>query len=86
MLLKADDLVDTIEDLSLEINFHYEKWLISVSYKLHLDSIQNYLLPLSKKFDLYSSNYENFIALGNFKAKINTHMGVFFSIPTIKIL
>lgn len=80
MLLNAADLVGRIEDLSLEINFHCAKWLISVSYKPHLDSFRNHLVLVSKNFDCYSSNYESFIALGNFKAEINYHMEEFSSV------
>ena len=39
------------------------------------------MAQLSKKFDFYSSKYENFIVLGDFNAEMtNTHMEEFFSV------
>ena len=52
----------------VEINLRSKKWLISGSYSTHLNSIQNPLVQLSKKFDFYSSKYENFIVLVDFNA------------------
>ena len=80
-LLNADTSISGIENLLVEINLCSKKWLISGSYNPHLNSVQNHLAQLSKKFDLYSSKYENFVALGNFNAEMtNTHMKEFCSV------
>ena len=45
------------------------------------------MVQLCKKFDLYSSKYENFIALGDFNAEMtNTHMEEFSSVYNFKNL
>ena len=77
----ANTSISGIENLSVEINLRSKKWLISGSYNPHLNSIQNHLVQLSKKFDFYSSKYENFIVLGDFNAEMtNTHMEEFCSV------
>ena len=76
-----------IENLLVEINLRSKEWLISGSYNPHLNSIQNHLVQLSKKFDFYPSKYENFIVLGDFNAEMtNTHMEEFCSAYNFKIL
>ena len=85
-LLNADTSFG-IENLLVEINLRSKKWLISGSYNPHLNSIQNHLVQLSKKFDFYSSKYENFIVLGDFNAEMtNTHMEEFCSVYNFKSL
>ena len=45
------------------------------------------MVQLSKKFDFYSSKYENFIVLGDFNAEMtNTHMEEFCSVYNFKSL
>ena len=61
-------LLNTDTSFGVEINLRSKKWLISGSYNTHLNSIQNPLVQLSKKFDFYSSKYENFIVLVDFNA------------------
>ena len=83
-LLNADTSFG-IENLLVEINLRSKKWLISGSYNPHLNSIQNHLVQLSKKFDFYSSKYENFIVLGDFNAEMtNTHMEEFCQVYKVK--
>ena len=85
-LLNAD-ISFGIENLLVEINLRSKNWLISGSYNPHLNSIQNHLVQLSKKFDFYSSKYENFIVLGDFNAEMtNTHMEEFCSVYNFKSL
>ena len=85
-LLNADTSFG-IENLLVEINLRSKKWLISGSYSPHLNSIQNHLVQLSKKFDFYSSKYENYIVLGDFNAEVtNTHMEEFCSVYNFKSL
>ena len=43
-----------------------DKWLITCSYNLHKNMIGNLLRALSEKLDIYSTNYDNFIILGDF--------------------
>ena len=62
-LLNADTSISEIENVIAEINLRFKRWLISGSYSSHLNSIQNHLLQLSKKFYPYSSKYQNFIVL-----------------------
>ena len=85
-LLNIDTSISGIENL-VEINLRSKKWLISGSHNPHLNSIQNCLLQLSKKFDFYSSKYENFIVLGDFNVEMTkTHMEEFCSVFNFKNL
>ena len=85
-LLNADTSFG-IENLLVEINLRSKKWRISGSYNPQLNSIQNHLVQLSKKFDFYSSKYEKFIVLGDFNAEMtNTHMEEFCSVYNFKSL
>ena len=85
-LLNADTSIG-IENLLVEISLWSKKWLIWGSYNPHLNSIQNHLVQLSKKFDFYSSKYENFIVLGDFIAEmINTHTEEFCSVYNFESL
>ena len=74
-LLNADTTIG-IENLLVGINLRSKKWLMSGSYNPHLNSIQNHLVQLSKKFDIYSSNeitnthMEEFCSVYNFKSLI----------------
>ena len=47
------------------------KWLICCSYIPNKNLIQNHLQEISKKLDLCSSKYDNFIILGDFNAEPN---------------
>ena len=55
-----------IEGFYVEINMRNDKWLINCSYNPHKNMIGNHLCALSKKLDLYSTSYDNFIILGDF--------------------
>ena len=84
--LIADTSMKGIENLLVEINLRSKEWR-SGSYNPHLNLIQNHLVQLSKKFDFYSSKYENFIVLGDFNAEMtNTHMEEFCSVYNFKSL
>ena len=53
----------------------------------YLDSIENHLVQSRKKLDFYFSNYENFITLGDFNAKMtNTQKEEFCSVYNLKNL
>ena len=76
-----------IKNLLVESNLLSKKWLNSGSYNPHLNSIRNHLVQLRKKFDFYSSKYENFIVLGDFNEEMaNTHMEEFCSVYNFKSL
>ena len=84
--LIADTSIKGIENLLVEINLRSKEWR-SGSYNPHLNLIQNHLVQLSKKFDFYSSKYENFIVLSDFNAEMtNTHMEGFCSVYNFKSL
>ena len=79
-LLNTDTSISGIENLLVEINLRSKKWLISCSCNPHLNSIQNYLVQLSKKFDFYSSKCQNVIVLRDFNAGMrNIHKKRFCS-------
>ena len=47
------------------------KWLVCWPYNPHKDNISNHLQLIRKKIDLYSSNYESIILVGDFNSEIN---------------
>ena len=55
-----------IEGFYVEINLCNDKWLINCSYNSHKNMIGNHLRVLSKKLEIYSTSYENFIIFGDF--------------------
>ena len=59
------------ECLFVEINLRKRKWLVCCSYNPHKDNISNHLQLIRKKLDLYSSNYESIILVGDFNSEIN---------------
>ena len=54
----------------VEINLRKKKWLLCCSYNPHKNSISTYVDFLRRELDLHSSNYENFILLGDFNSEI----------------
>ena len=59
-----------IEGFYVEINLRNDKWLINCSYSLHKNMMGNHLRALSEKLETYSSNYNNFIILGDFNIEM----------------
>ena len=59
------------ECLFIEIILQKRKWLVCCSYNPHKDNISNHLQLIRKKLDLYSSNYESIILVGDFNSEIN---------------
>ena len=49
-----------------EIDLRKKKWLLSCSYNLHRENIENHLETLSKSLALHSFSYENLITVGKF--------------------
>lgn len=55
-----------VECFWVEINLRNKKWVISCSYNPHQNTIDRHLNSASITFDLLSSNYDNFLFLGDF--------------------
>ena len=55
--------------MCVELNIIKKKWLIHCIYNPHKNSISSLLNEMGKNFDKYSSNYENFILLGDFNCE-----------------
>ena len=62
-----------IEDIFVEINLRSKKWLISGSYNPNVSHIQKHTVNLSKNLDFYSSQYENFIVIGDFNPEMTNN-------------
>ena len=54
----------------VEINLRKKKWLLCCSYNPHRNSISSHIDFLRRELDLHSSNYENFILLGDFNSEM----------------
>ena len=54
----------------VEINLRKKKWLLCCSYNPHKNSISTHIDFLRRELDLHSSNYENFILLGDFNSEM----------------
>ena len=54
----------------VEINLRKEKWLFCCSHNSHKNSISTHTDFLKMELDLHSSNYENFILLGDFNSEM----------------
>ena len=53
----------------VEINLRKKKWLLCCSYNPHKNSVSTHIDFLRRELDLHSSNYENFILLGDFNSE-----------------
>ena len=62
-----------IEGFYVEINLHKKKWLLSCSYNPDKDNINNHLAALSKSLDIYSSEFDHFIVLGDFNVGVDNN-------------
>ena len=58
------------ECLFVESNLLKRKWLVCPSYNPHKDNLRNHLQLIRKKLNLYSSNYESIILVGDFNSEI----------------
>ena len=66
------DLLSTdssIEGMCVELNIRKKKWLIHCIYNPHKNFISSLLNEMGKNIDKYSSNYDNFILLGDFNCE-----------------
>ena len=63
-----------------ELNLLKRKSLISCSYNPHKNNISKHIEILSKNLDLYSSQYESIIIIGDFNVEVSdSHMNDFCS-------
>ena len=62
-----------IEGFYVEINLHKKKWLLSCSYNPDKGNIDNHLAALSKSLDIYSSEFDHFIVLGDFNVGVDNN-------------
>ena len=59
----------SIEGMCVELNIRKKKWLIHCIYNPHKNFISSLLDEMGKNIDKYSSNYVNFILLGDFNCE-----------------
>ena len=56
----------SVENIFSEINLRSKKWLVSCSCSPNLTLLSNHIRNISRGLDFYSSNYDNFIVIGDF--------------------
>ena len=59
-----------IEGFFIEINLFKKKWLLCCSYNPDSNNIKNHLSALSVNLDIYFSQYEHFIVMGDFNVEV----------------
>ena len=76
-----------MEGFYVEINLQKKKWLLCCSYNPNKNAIKSHLENPHKGLALYSSKYENFMVLGDFKVGMdNSDMTVFCDTYDLKCL
>ena len=68
-----------MEGFSVEIYLRKTKWLLCCSYNPSRCKIDFHLEKLNRSVALYSSQYENFIILGDFNVEANDSVVLVFS-------
>ena len=67
-----------IESFYVELNLRNSKWLVNCSYNPHRNNINAHLDRLSKSLDVFSSNYDKLLLLGDFNVGVDeNHMKSF---------
>ena len=67
-----------LESLYIELNIRNTKRLLNCPYKLHKNMIELHLGGLNEYLDIYSSNYEDIVILGDFNVSVKkNHMKCF---------
>ena len=61
-----------IEGFYIEINLRKKKWLLCGTYNPHMSNIGNHLDSLSKNLSLFSSAYDNYIAIDEFNTEADS--------------
>ena len=60
----------SVENIFIEINFRWKKWLLLCSYNPNLTLLNNHIQNRSRRvLNFYLSKYDNFIVLGDFNAE-----------------
>ena len=68
-----------VKGFYIEINVQRKKWLLRCFYNANKNVIKIHIEILHKGLALYSSQYENFIVLGDFNVAMdNSDMTVFY--------
>ena len=70
LYVREDIPTNLIERFYVEMNLCKDKWLINCSYNPHKNMIGNHLRALSEKLDIYSTSYNHFIILDDFKTEM----------------
>ena len=60
-----------IENISVEVNLRSRKWLLSCSHNPKTNLIADHLHCIGRRIDFYSSNYDNFVVLGDLNTEIS---------------
>ena len=82
-----EELRNNSEHFFVEINLRKKKWLLCCSYNSQKKSVSTHIDFLRRKLDLHSSNYENFILLGDFNSKtVHTNLKDFSNLYLLKNL
>ena len=67
-----------IESFYVELNLRNSKWLVNCSYNPDRNNISAHLVRLSKSLDVFSSNYNKLLLLGDFNVGVDeNHMKYF---------
>ena len=67
-----------IESFHVELNLRNSKWLVNCSYNPHRNKISAHLDRLSKSLDVFYSNYDKLLLLGDFNVRVDeNHMKSF---------
>ena len=74
------DLLMVSENSMLKLK---QKWLICCSYNPNKHNIRKHIEALSKSIDLFSSNYENVLLMGDFNAGLDNAVLKDFAIHII---
>ena len=76
-----------LESVCIELILWNTKWLLHCSYNSHKNMIEQCLTALSEYLDLYSSNYEKILILGDFNVSVKeNHMKCFCDIYGLETL
>ena len=71
----------------VEMNLRKKKWLLCCSYNPHKNSISTHIDFLRRELDLHSSNYKNFVLLGDFTSEMSDkNLKDFFNLYLLKNL
>lgn len=68
--VKLLSIYKSIKSSLLESNLKRTKWLISYSYNSNRNYISIYLYSISNEFELYSSEFDNYLKVGDFNISI----------------